>query len=74
MQKNKKLSNYNDMKIEEYRQAILEAMIQAKDKEGNPRIDAEGAKELLDDFTNEELEEGMPFNTPEETAEILLED
>jgi hypothetical protein len=49
-------------------------MIQAKDKEGNPRIDAEGAKELLDDFTNEELEEGMPFNTPEETAEILLED
>ena len=62
------------MKIEEYRQAILEAMIQAKDKEGNPRIDAEGAKELLDDFTNEELEEGRPFNTPEETAEILLED
>ena len=37
------------------------------------RFDESSAKELLDQLSDEELEEGILFNTPEDVAEILSE-
>ena len=49
------------MTVAEYRQAVLQAILQAKDKT------------YLDSLSDNELEEGMLFNTPEEVAEMVLE-
>lgn len=57
------------MTVAEYRQAVL----QAKDKDGAPLTDEETAKTYLDSLSDNELEEGMLFNTPEEVAEMVLE-
>lgn len=61
------------MTVAEYRQAVLEAILQAKDKDGAPLTDEETAKTYLNSLSDDELEEGMPFNTPEEVAEMVLE-
>lgn len=61
------------MTVAEYRQAVLEAILQAKDKDGTPLTDEETAKSYLDSLSDDELEEGMLFNTPEEVAEMVLE-
>lgn len=61
------------MTVAEYRQAVLEAILQAKDKGGAPLTDEETAKSYLDSLSDDELEEGMLFNTPEEVAEMVLE-
>lgn len=61
------------MTVAEYRQAVLQAILQAKDKDGAPRNDEETAKTYLDSLSDNELEEGMLFNTPEEVAEMVLE-
>ena len=61
------------MTVAEYRQAVLEAILQAKDKDGAPLTDEETAKSYLDSLSDDELEEGMIFNTPEEVAEMVLE-
>lgn len=61
------------MTVAEYRQAVLEAILQAKDKDGAPLADEETAKSYLDSLSDDELEEGMLFNTPEEVAEMVLE-
>lgn len=61
------------MTVAEYRQAVLEAILQAKDKNGAPLTDEETAKSYLDSLSDDELEEGMLFNTPEEVAEMVLE-
>lgn len=61
------------MTVAEYRQAVLEAILQAKDKDGAPRTDEETAKTYLDSLSDADLEEGMLFNTPEEVAEMVLE-
>lgn len=61
------------MTMAEYRQAVLEAILQAKDKDGAPLTDEETAKSYLDSLSDDELEEGMLFNTPEEVAEMVLE-
>lgn len=61
------------MTVAEYRQAVLQAILQAKDKDGAPLTDEETAKSYLDELSDAELEEGMLFNTPEEVAEMVLE-
>lgn len=61
------------MTVAEYRQAVLEAILQAKGKDGAPLTDEETAKTYLDSLSDDELEEGMLFNTPEEVAEMVLE-
>ena len=61
------------MTVDEYRAAILDAMLQLKDNEGNARITEADAKDILKGFTDEELNDGILFNTPEEVAELLAE-
>lgn len=61
------------MTVDEYRVAILDAMLQLKDNEGNARITEADAKDILKGFTDDELNDGILFNTPEEVAELLAE-
>lgn len=61
------------MTVAEYRQTVLQTILHAKDKDGAPLTDEETAKTYLDSLSDNELEEGMLFNTPEEVAEMVLE-
>ena len=61
------------MSIEEYRQEILTSLLAITYSKGAPRDEEAAAKELLDQLSDEELEEGILFNTPEDVAEILSE-
>ena len=61
------------MTVDEYRAAILDAMLQLKDNEGNARITEADAKDILKGFTDDELNDGILFNTPKEVAELLAE-
>lgn len=61
------------MSIEEFRQQILTLLLSKTNSKGEPHFDETSAKELLDQLTDEELEEGILFNTPEDVAEILSE-
>lgn len=60
--------------VKEYREAIYQAMIAMTDAEGNPLVSVEEAKAILDGFTDEELEDGILYNSPEEVAGFLLLD
>jgi hypothetical protein len=62
------------MDIKEYRQAILEAVLAVKDENGEPKIDELEAREMLEELDDEELLEGMEFNTPQDVADIILEE
>ena len=56
-----------------YRQQVYEAMIRLR---GGESLNDEGRHELQDilkSFSDEELKFGMPFNTPEEMAQMLTE-
>ena len=61
------------MSIEEYRQEILTLLLAKTNSKGEPHFEEAAAKELLDQLSDEELEEGILFNTPEDVAEILSE-
>lgn len=61
------------MTVDEYRAAILDAMLQLKDNDGNARMTEAEAKDILMGFTDSELNDGILFNTPEEVAELLAE-
>lgn len=54
--------------IEAYREKVLQALMS---REG---ADEEAMKDLLGMLTDEDLAFGMPYNTPEETAQMLLDD
>lgn len=60
------------MTIEEYKDAILKAMLDIKDVDGLAKITESDAKELLNELTDSELEDGILFNNPEEVAELLM--
>ena len=60
------------MTTDEYKAAILKAMLEAKDSNGNAKIEEKEAAALLGELTDNELEDGILFNTPEEVAELLL--
>ncbi len=59
--------------VKSYRQKILEILLAAKDEKGDNRLSEKAAKDLAKEFTDQELIEGMDFNTPEEVAEMLLD-
>lgn len=59
--------------VARYRQKILDILLTAKDDSGNLRLTEAEAKKLIDEFTDQELIDGMDFNTPEEVAELLLD-
>lgn len=61
------------MTIEEYRAAILQALLDAKDEDGNPAIEKKVAEEALNGFTDDELQDGILWNSPEDVAQIILE-
>ncbi len=61
------------MDIKQYRQAITDILADSRDEEGNIRMTEQEIHEILDDFSDEELEYGMPFNSPEDVAKIILE-
>lgn len=61
------------MSIEEYRKQILSSLLAKTNSKGEPRFDESSAKELLDQLSDEELEDGILFNTPEDVAETLSE-
>lgn len=61
------------MTVDEYRAAILDAMLQLKGNDGNARMTEAEAKDILKGFTDDELNDGILFNTPEEVAELLAE-
>ncbi len=61
------------MEVDEYRSKILDLLLNAKDGDGTPRLTEKEAKDLSNEFSDQELLDGMPFNTPEEVAEMLLE-
>lgn len=59
--------------VSQYRQKILEILLAAKDDNGNLRLTEKQAKDLSEEFSDQELLDGMDFNTPEEVAEMLLD-
>lgn len=59
--------------VKSYRQKILEILLAAKDDKGNSRLTEKTAKDLAKEFTDQELIDGMDFNTPEEVVEMLLD-
>ena len=61
------------MTIEEYRAAILQCLLDAKNEDGTPILTEKEAHEALKGFTDDELEDGILWNSPEEVAEIMLE-
>ena len=59
--------------VDAYRQQVYEAMIRLR---GGESLNDEGRHELQDilkSSSDEELKFGMPFNTPEEMAQMLTE-
>lgn len=70
------LPGNNNKTMEEiaaYRAKILQVLVNAKDADGKLRLTEDQAKQLANEFSDIELEEGMTFNTPEEVAELLLD-
>lgn len=61
------------MSIEEFRQEILSVLLEKTNTKGEPRFDEASAKELLNQLSDNELEEGILFNTPEDVADVLSE-
>ena len=61
------------MTIEEYRAAVLQALLDAKNEDGTPAISPKEAEETLLGFTDDELKDGILWNSPEDVAEIILE-
>ena len=59
--------------LEEYRAAILRALMQASDADGTPKLTKAEAEALVAELSDNELSDGMPFNTPEAVAELLLD-
>lgn len=59
--------------IQEFREAVMAILLEAKDKKGEPRFTNESAKALLGELTDEEIADGLPFNTPQDVADVLLE-
>ena len=61
------------MRIEDYRAAILQCLLDAKNEDGTPAITPKEAQEALNGFTDDELQDGILRNSAEDVAEIILE-
>ena len=60
--------------IDAYRMAVLKVMMEAKKENGEPRFNETEAQDILEILSDADIEFGMPFNTPQETAKMLMED
>lgn len=63
---------YSEEEITQYRDRILQALLAERNSKPTP-VTEEEARELLDELTDNELADGIAFNTPEEIADLLLE-
>ena len=61
------------MTIEEYRAAIFQALLDAKNEDGTLLLSEKEAREALNGFTDDELQDGILWNSPEDVANIILE-
>ena len=59
--------------IDAYRMAVLKVMMEAKKENGEPRFNETEAQDILEILSDADIEFGMPFNTPQETAEMMME-
>ena len=59
--------------IDAYRMAVLKVMMEAKKENGEPRFNETEAQDILEILSDADIEFGMPFNTPQDTAEMLME-
>lgn len=61
------------MTIEEYRAEVLQALLEAKNEDGTPAITPKEAQKALNGFTDDELQDGILWNSPQDVADIILE-
>lgn len=61
------------MTIEEYRAEVLQALLEAKNEDGTPAITPKEVQEALNGFTDDELQDGILWNSPQDVADIILE-
>ena len=61
------------MTIEEYRAAFFQALLDAKNEDGTQLLCEKEAREALNGFTDDELQDGILWNSPEDVANIILE-
>ena len=61
------------MTIEEYISEVLQALLEAKNEDGTPAITPKEAQEALNGFTDDELQDGILWNSPQDVADIILE-
>ena len=61
------------MTIEEYRAEVLQALLEAKHEDGTPAITPKEAQEALNGFTDDEVQDGILWNSPQDVADIILE-
>lgn len=61
------------MTIEEYRAEVLQALLEVKNEDGTPAITPKEAQEALNGFTDDELQDGILWNSPQDVADIILE-
>lgn len=59
--------------VDDYRQQIFQCLVAAVTTDGAPRYTEEQARALAMELTDEELIDGIDFNTPEEVAQLLME-
>ena len=59
--------------IDAYRMAVLKVMMEAKKENGEPRFNETEAQDILEILSDAYIEFGMPFNTPQETAEMMMD-
>lgn len=59
--------------VNQYREAILQILLSARNENGELRLTEKEAIALSKEFSDQELLDGMDFNTPEEVAEMLLD-
>ena len=56
--------------IYDYRRQILQCLLAAVNTKGEQRYTEEQASALLNELTDEELLDGIDFNSPEEIAQL----
>lgn len=59
--------------VSQYRDKILQILLAARTESGEPRLAESKARALAKEFTDQELLDGMDFNTPEDVAQMLLD-
>ena len=59
--------------IDAYRMAVLKVMMEAKKENGEPRFNETEAQDILEILSDADIVFGMPFNTPQETAEMMMD-